>query len=157
MNDMPLTLDGIEQMPPADRRAIGETLGILLKSFAAREAEPLKRIYAEDADWVNAFGSVKRGAGEIVPYLEGLFADKNFNDGRMVAPPQNRLRRLSDEVVAVSSHLRIEGQGLVGGGAIPVRDNHSLRILQKQADGSWLIVSEMYMDANTEQSYIGHS
>jgi ketosteroid isomerase-like protein len=53
--------------------------------------------------------------------------------------------------------LRIEGQGLVGGGAIPVRDNHSLRILQKQADGRWLIVSEMYMDANTQQSYSGHS
>jgi ketosteroid isomerase-like protein len=57
----------------------------------------------------------------------------------------------------VSTHLRIEGQGLLGGGTIPVRDNHSLRVLQRQADGRWLIVSEMYMDANTEQSDAGHS
>lgn len=90
-------------------------------------------------------------------YLRGLFADANFNDGRMVAPPQSRLRRLTGDVVTVSTHLRIAGQGLVGGGAIPVRDNHSLRVLQRHAGGRWLIVSEMYMDANTQQSYVGHS
>jgi uncharacterized protein (TIGR02246 family) len=157
MTQMSLTLDGIYEMPPADRRAIGETLEALFASFMSRNAEPLLNVYSNDADWVNAFGSVKRGAAEIVSYLRGLFADANFNDGKMMAPPQNRLRRLSDGIVIVSSHLRIAGQGLVGGGAIPVRDNHSLRILQKQGDGRWLIVSEMYMDANTEQSYAAHS
>ena len=59
--------------------------------------------------------------------------------------------------VAVSSHPRIEGQGLGGGGAIPVRDNHSPHILRRRADGHRLIVSEMFMDANTEQSYAAHS
>jgi uncharacterized protein (TIGR02246 family) len=157
MTDMQMKLDGIEQMPPADGRAIGETLQKLFVGFTSRNADVLLQVYADDADWVNAFGSVKRGVGEIVPYLRGLFADANFNDGKLAAPPQNRLRGLTDSVVTISSHLRIVGQGLVGGGAIPVRDNHSLRILQKQSDGRWLIVSEMYMDANTEQSYAGHS
>jgi ketosteroid isomerase-like protein len=36
-----------------------------------------------------------------------------------------------------------------------VRDNHSLRVLQRQADGRWLIISEMYNDANREQTYEG--
>jgi ketosteroid isomerase-like protein len=157
MTNLPLTLDGLDQMPPADQKAIGETLGILLTSFARREAEPLRRVYTADTDWVNAFGSVKHGVGEIVPYLEGLFADRNFNDGKMAAPPRSHLHRLSDDIVTVSSHLQIEGQGLVGGGAIPVRNNHSLRVLQRQDDGHWQIVSEMYNDANTEQSYAGHS
>jgi uncharacterized protein (TIGR02246 family) len=157
MTDMQLTIEGIEQMPDADARAIGETLETLFTSFTGRDAEPLLRVYSDDADWVNAFGSVKRGVGEIVPYLRGLFADDNFNDGKLVAPPRNCLRRVTADVVIVSSHLRIAGQGLVGGGTIPVRDNHSLRILQKQSDGRWSIVSEMYMDANTEQSYAGHS
>jgi uncharacterized protein (TIGR02246 family) len=157
MTDMPLTLDGLNQMPPADARAIGATLTTLLTSFMRRDAGPLAGVYSDDADWVNAFGSVKRGAGEIVPYLNGLFADANFDAGRMTAPPQNHLRRLSEDVVTVSSHLQVEGQGLVGGGTIPVRDNHSLRVLQRQTDGRWLIVSEMYMDANTTQSYAGHS
>jgi uncharacterized protein (TIGR02246 family) len=157
MTNTQLLLEGIEQMPASDARAIGETLNMLFRGFTGRDAELLTNVYSTDADWVNAFGSVKRGVGEIVPYLHGLFADANFNDGKLVAPPQNQLRRITDDVVTVSSHLRIAGQGLVGGGTIPVRDNHSLRILQKQGDGRWLIVSEMYMDANTEQSYAGHS
>ena len=64
---------------------------------------------------------------------------------------------LTPDVVLVSAHLQVEGQKLVGGGEIEVRDNHSLRVLQRQGDGSWLIVSEMYNDANREQTYEGHS
>jgi uncharacterized protein (TIGR02246 family) len=152
-----LTLDGLNQMPSPDGQAIADTVGRLFSGFVRRDAHALLDVYAADADWVNAFGSVKRGAAEIVSYLRGLFADANFNAGRMIASPQSRLRRLSNDVVTVSTHLRIAGQGLVGGGAIPVRDNHSLRVLQRQADGRWLVVSEMYMDANTEPSYAGHS
>lgn len=157
MTDIQHTLEGIEQMQDADARAIRETLETLFAGFKGRNADLLTFVYSSDADWVNAFGSVKRGVYEITLYLRGLFADNNFNDGKLAAPPQNRLRRLTDDVVAVSSHLQITGQGLVGGGTIPVRDNHSLRILKKQSNGRWLIVSEMYMDANTQQSYAGHS
>ena len=59
---------------------------------------------------------------------------------------------LTPEVVLVSAHLRIKGHGLVGGGTLD-RDNFSLRALQRQTDGSWLIVSEMFQDANTETTY----
>jgi hypothetical protein len=55
-------------------------------------------------------------------------------------------------VVLVSAHLRIKGQGLVGGGTFD-RNNFSLRAMQRQPDGSWLIVSEMFQDANTETTY----
>jgi hypothetical protein len=102
---------------------------------------------------VNAFGTVKKGSGEIVPYLNGLFADANFDAGERVAPPHSALRILGNDAVAVSTHLQVKGQRLVGGGIIPLRDNYSLRILQKQADGTWLIVSEMYMDARQDQTY----
>jgi uncharacterized protein (TIGR02246 family) len=157
MTRNPLSLDGLDTMPPADARGIGITLTTLLDSFVRRDAGPLAGVYTADADWVNAFGSVKRGWGEIVPYLKGLFADANFDQGHLAAPPRSHLRRLSEDIVAVSSHLQVTGQGLVGGGTIPLRDNHSLRVLQRQPDGRWLIVSEMYMDANTTQSYAGHS
>ncbi len=84
------------------------------------------------------------------PYLRGLFSDDNFNAGTLKAPPETSLRVLTPDVVLVSAHLQVEGQKLVGGGEIEVRDNHSLRVLQRQGDGSWLIVSEMYNDANRE-------
>ncbi len=57
----------------------------------------------------------------------------------------------------MSTHLLIEGQKLLDGGVIDERDNHSLHVLQCQSNDTWPIVSEMYMDANRDQSYAGHS
>jgi uncharacterized protein (TIGR02246 family) len=139
-------------LPPHDQQAIGKTLLTLLKGFGDRDAEALHAVYSDDADWVNAFGTVKRGSKEIVDYLRGLFADDNFNRGEPDGPPETSFRVLTPEVVLVSAHLRIKGQGLVGGGTLD-RDNLSLRALQRQPDGSWLIVSEMFQDANAETTY----
>jgi uncharacterized protein (TIGR02246 family) len=147
----------ISALPQADQDAIGATLLALMAGFRERDAEKLVGIYSSDADWVNAFGTVKKGGDEIVLYLRGLFSDDNFNAGTLKAPPETSLRVLTPEVVLVSAHLQVEGQKLVGGGEIEVRDNHSLRVLQRQGDGAWLIVSEMYNDANQEQTYEGPS
>jgi uncharacterized protein (TIGR02246 family) len=147
----------ISSLPQADQDAIGATLISLMTGFQERDAEKLAGIYTSDADWVNAFGTVKKGGDEIVDYLRGLFADDNFNAGTLKAPPETALRVLTPDVILVSAHLQVEGQKLVEGGEIEARDNHSLRVLQRQDDGSWLIVSEMYNDANREQTYEGHS
>ena len=152
-----LDLAGLDTFPEADQLAIFNTLGALLNGFQSRNADALDAVYSDDADWVNAFGSVKHGRVEIVDYLRGLFADDNFNDGQLVAPPQSTIRPITDDVVTVSTHLQIRGQGLVGGGQIALRDNHSLRILARQPDSTWQVVSEMYMDARTDNTYINHS
>jgi uncharacterized protein (TIGR02246 family) len=142
-------------LPQADQEAIGRTLLALQSGFRERDAEQLTVVYAADADWVNAFGTVKRGAAEIVQYLRGLFADDNFNAGTLSGPPTIAIRVLTDDVVLVSAHLQVEGQVVVGGGEIEMRDNYSLRVLQRQQDGAWLIVSEMFNDANRERTYDG--
>ena len=140
------------ELPPADQEAIGKTLLTLLKAFDDRDAAPLLGVYSDDADWVNAFGTVKRGRDDIVAYLRGLFADDNFNRGELAGPPETSFKVLTPEVVLVSAHLQVKGQGLVDGGTLD-RDNFSLRALQRQDDGSWRIVSEMFQDANTETTY----
>jgi uncharacterized protein (TIGR02246 family) len=139
-------------LPADDQQAIGKTLVTLMKGFRDRDAEALHAVYSDDADWVNAFGTVKHGREDIVDYLKGLFADDNFNRGEPEGPPMTTFRVLTPEVVLVSAHLRIKGQGLVGGATLD-RDNFSLRALQRQGDGSWIIVSEMFQDANTETTY----
>ena len=144
-------------LPAADQEAIGTTLTALMNGFRERDAGQLVGIYTSDADWVNAFGSVRKGSDEIVTYLRGLFSDENFNAGTLRAPPEVTIRVLTAEVVLVLAHLQVDGQKLVGGGDIEVRDNFSLRVLHRQDDGSWLIASEMYNDANREQTYSGHS
>lgn len=110
------------ELPPADQEAIGKMLLTLLKAFDDRDAKPLRGVYSEDADWVNAFGTVKRGRDEIVDYLTGLFADDNFNRGELVGAPETSFRVLNPEVVLISAHLKVKGQGLVDGGTLD-RDN----------------------------------
>src|ERR1700740_91441 len=102
-------------LPADDQQAIGKTLLTLLKGFRDRDAQALRAVYSDDADWVNAFGTVKRGRAEIVSYLKGLFADDNFNRGKAEGLPETTFRVLTPEVVLVSAHLRIKGQGLVAG------------------------------------------
>jgi uncharacterized protein (TIGR02246 family) len=148
---------GLSALATRDQEAITRTLTSLLAGFRERDADKLTDVYSDDADWVNAFGSVKQGRQEILTYLRGLFADANFNAGALKAPPQSSIRVLTDEVVIVSTHLVIEGQKLLDGGVIDERDNRSLHVLRRQSDGTWPVVSEIYMDANRDQSYAGHS
>ena len=139
-------------LPEVDQLAVLHTLGALQQGFAERDADRLVDVYAEDADWVNAFGTSKRGVHEIIDYLHGLFADDNFNAGTVVKGPDISIRVLTRDVIVVSAHLVVDGQGLVDGGTLH-RDNFSVRVLQRHPDGTWPIVSEMFMDANTETTY----
>ena len=79
---MKLDIEGIETLAPADRHQVLTTLGALFSGFAARDVDMLTGVYSDDADWVNAFGSVKRGNLEIVNYLRGLFVDDNSTRAR---------------------------------------------------------------------------
>ena len=88
----------LSSLPQADQDAIGTTLISLLTGFRERDAEKLVGIYTADADWVNAFGSVKKGGDEIVEYLRGLFSDDNFNAGTVKAPPETSMKVLTDDV-----------------------------------------------------------
>ena len=105
-------LEGLDVVPEPDQAEIVTTLGALFTGFAQRNADLLNDVYTADADWVNAFGSVKNGGPEIVGYLRGLFADQNFSDGQLAAPPRSVLRVVTNEVVIVSTHLQVAGQGL---------------------------------------------
>jgi hypothetical protein len=78
----------VSDLPPDDQQAIGKTLPTLLASFRNRDTEALHAVYSDDADWVNAFGTVKRGREAIVGYLTGSFADDNFNRGHPEGPPE---------------------------------------------------------------------
>jgi uncharacterized protein (TIGR02246 family) len=144
------SIEGLDALPPDDQAAIGKTCGTLARGFATHSADGLQEIYAEDADWINAFGTVKKGAQEIAAYLKILFANANFAAGTMPEPPTISLRKVTDEVVVVTINQHIRGQLLTSGEAIQLRDNHSLHILHKETDGRWLIVSEMFMDARQD-------
>jgi uncharacterized protein (TIGR02246 family) len=146
--------NALSSLPQPDQDAIGQTLLALMVGFQERDVDKLGDIYSSDADWVNAFGTVKKGSAAILNYLRGLFADANFNAGELKAPPEVVIRVLTPDVVLVSAHLQVAGQKVVGGGEFEERNNYSLRVLHRQPDGSWPIVSEMFNDANRETTYV---
>jgi uncharacterized protein (TIGR02246 family) len=133
---------------------IGKVLQVLGTSFRMRDARPLVGIYAEDADWTNAFGTTLKGRQQIVDYLTGLFADPHFGAGQ-AGPPQVSIRLVTSDVVVVKTYIEIEGQQALDGTSLPTRRNHSLKVMQRQPEGEWLIVSDIYMDARTDATYRG--
>lgn len=135
-------LEGVE--------AILERLG---RGFATRNADLLADLYTDDADWVNAFGTRRRGSAEIVAYLRELFADARFAAGSPAARPEAEIRQVAPRVAIAWTFLEIDGQRRADGTPLPRRRNHSLKILVQQPDGRWRIASEMYMDAREEISH----
>lgn len=119
-------------------------------SFRELDTAPLEGIYADDADWTNAFGTTRKGSGEIVSYLESLYADEHFAAGKPTGPPQASIRFVADDVAVVKTYIEREGQQTAAGGQLGLRRNHSLKVLQRQAGDRWVIVSEIYMDAREE-------
>ncbi len=134
----------------ADEAAIGELLMKLAKGFRDLDVRALEDIYAEDADWTNAFGRTCHGREEILAFLRRLFAEPRFAAGELVGKPQASIRFLDDNVAVVKTYIERRGQETVEGEVLN-RRNHSLKVLQK-SDGRWLIVSEMYMDAREEHT-----
>jgi uncharacterized protein (TIGR02246 family) len=136
-----------------DPTAIEQTLRTLQAAFATRNADLLRDVYVADADWTNAFGTTRSGREAIVAYLKGLFADPHFGAGRLAGPPRVSIRPVANDVVVAKTFVEIAGQQTADGKELPTRRNHSLKILARQPDRRWLIVSEIYMDARDETTY----
>jgi len=138
-----------------EESAIGGVLMKLGGGFATNDASGLEALYAEDADWTNAFGTSLHGRDMIIRYLEKLFADARFKAGSMAGKPQASIRFATQGTLAIAkTYVERAGQQTMEGNELPVRHNHSLKIVEKRA-GRWLIFSEMYMDARDEQTLIG--
>jgi uncharacterized protein (TIGR02246 family) len=134
-----------------DEAAIGQVLMALGGAFRELDADAAAPLYTDDADWVNAFGTRVDGRNEIVAYLRTLFADERFAAGKPVGPPQASIRFIADDVAVARTYIEREGQRTVEGETLPVRRNHSMKVLVKR-DGRWLIASDIYMDARDEQT-----
>jgi uncharacterized protein (TIGR02246 family) len=143
-----------EKNEDRDARAIEHTLRTLQIAFQNRNADALNEVYAADADWTNAFGTTRSGRDAIVAYLRGLFADEHFGAGRLVGAPQVSIHPVTPDVIVAKTYAEIAGQQTVDGSELPIRRNHSLKVLARQPDGCWLIVSEIYMDARDETTYV---
>jgi uncharacterized protein (TIGR02246 family) len=136
----------------ADEAAIETVLQALAKGFRDLDARALDGLYVEDADWTNAFGTTLKGASAIREYLARLFAEPNFAAGKPVGPPQGQVRFVTAHVAIAKTYIGREGQRTTDGRTL-LRHNYSIKVLVRQPDGGWKIVSDLYMDARAEDTW----
>ncbi|MFC4987940.1 YybH family protein [Saliphagus infecundisoli] len=134
----------------SDEAAIGQVLMTVAEAFRELDASGLEKVYADDADWMNAFGTTQHGRDAIVQYHEQLFDDPHFSQGEVVGEPEASIRSVSDDVAVAKTYVERKGQETQSGDELPRRHNHSHKVLARQDDG-WVIVSEMYMDERQSQ------
>ena len=134
-----------------DEAAIYEVLMKLGSAFRDLDAIGIDDLYVPDADWTNAFGTTVHGNLEIAEYLTVLFANRHFAAGAPLAPPRAWVRFVGMDVAIAKTYLERSGQQGSSGEELPVRHNHSLKVLTKD-DGHWRIVSDLYMDARDDST-----
>lgn len=100
--------------------------------------------YAEDADWLNAFGVQKTGRAAIQQYLADLFSRPEFRarHDTLAAPS---IKFLRPDVALVYADFQTVGQKSESGKEYPLRKGHTLRVMTKE-NGRWVIVSHFIMD-----------
>jgi uncharacterized protein (TIGR02246 family) len=131
---------------PGDLDAIRTIMMNSGQGWAEGNASQVADVYADDADWMNAFGDVRRGREAIKEYLTGLFSfdeadmgESEQANGRMIS-----MRYVGDDVVILHSMTTSVRAGALEGA--DHRQVHSTSVLAKQ-NGEWRIVHEHISDA----------
>lgn len=133
----------------ADEKAIQAMLAISGNGWAARDAKLASSVYAEDAQWMNAFGRRKNGKAEIEEFLKWLFShpgEKNTKSADSTnAPRDPSIKFIRPDVAVIYSYREVIGQMSDSGKEMPKRKIHVTQIATKER-GKWLIANEVIMD-----------
>lgn len=130
------------------RQAVGELLQAFKLSWANQDVETHIALFAEDAEWINAYARMFRGREDLAAFLEdrlfpnfdALVSKEEMANSRLIS-----IRHLSESAAVI--HMATDGRR--GDSAIPgelMRRTHIHLVVEKQ-QGKWLIVHTAIMDA----------
>ncbi|MEM6703964.1 MAG: SgcJ/EcaC family oxidoreductase [Acidobacteriota bacterium] len=135
-----------EPASEADYDAVRKLLTTSAAAWGQGDAKSLSSAYGEDAEWMNAFGQIRRGSEAIRAYLSDLFEDQ---DDEMAEFEQQSgaaisLRFIGDDVAIFHGVTRSTRMGALEGAE--ERRVHSTTVMEKRGD-RWLVVHEHISDA----------
>lgn len=136
--------------PTEDISAIRTIVNHWQQMWDSFDSSYLKDDYADDADWLNAFGVRFQGRAKILEFMAGMMKRPNMQ-GRKTTWEEPRIRFLRPDVAIAYRDYKTVGQNALDGRAMPERNTHGTWVLTKDA-GKWHISSQVISDSNAPQN-----
>lgn len=130
----------------ADEAAVLAIINHWQQSWENFDASVLAGDYADDADWLNAFGVRIKGGGKIVEFVSKVVKRPGVQ-GRHTTWGEPTVRFVRPDVALASRDYTTVGHMTLNGQEMPPRNTHSTWLLTK--DGvRWRIASQVISDDN---------
>ena len=130
----------------ADGDSIGALMTRYVSAWRSGNAAAAAAAFAEDAEWTNAFGRVKRDRAELLAFLrDELFGGQTGTPGRPLAERMISFRYLGADAAILHTYGESEGQLSPRGTPMGYRRIHNTIVLARRPEG-WRIVHQMIMD-----------
>lgn len=127
-----------------DEAAIRRIVSHWQQAWDKFDSSVLEGDYADDADWINAFGVKNTGSAKIVANLSRTFKSPAVQ-GRRTTWAEPRVRFVRPDVALAYRDYKTVGQKDSDGREMPQRNTHSTWLLSKE-NGTWLIISQVISD-----------
>ena len=130
-----------------DEVAIRAIVNHWQQSWENFDPSVLQGDYADDADWLNAFGIRIKGGAKILDFVSTVVKRPNVQ-GRHTTWDEPSIRFVRPDVALAYRDYRTIGHKTFDGKEMPQRNTHSTWILTKD-DGRWRIASQVISDDNS--------
>jgi uncharacterized protein (TIGR02246 family) len=138
------------QPAPADRAGDAAAIVALVdhwrQTWDTFDAAALRDDYADDADWLNAFGTRLKGSSDILKFMATVVKRPNVKD-RHTSWDEPKVRFVRADVAVATRDYTTTGHKALDGKEMPERHTHCMWVVTKQ-NGAWRIVSQMISDDN---------
>lgn len=140
MNAAEISTASIEE----DEKAIQQIVENWMLGWSSCNAKLAVQGFAEDIDWINAFGVKKKGREEVQKFLSWVFSLPNAKE-RKDTETITLIRFIRPRVVIVYSDFHVGMQKYLTGEETENREGHIIRVLVKD-ERKWEIVSMFMME-----------
>ena len=128
-----------------DRRAIEQAVENWFSAWAQKDVRLAVQDYAENAEWINAFGRTCKGRADLEKTIGEIFSRPYVMAGR------DRLlgleiRFVGPDVALATTRIERTGQLTPSGEPLGTRHTTHLRVFSRTKEG-WKIVSHLISDA----------
>jgi len=127
-----------------DQTAIRTIVNHWQQSWEKFDASVLAGDFADDAEWLNAFGVRQRGGANIVAFVSQVVKRPQVQ-GRRTTWEEPQIRFLRPDVAIASRSYTTLGHKTLSGTELPERHTHSNWVMTKE-NGKWRIASWVISD-----------